>query len=101
MVIFYSPISVAEGVIVILPLFGLWLLLLRALKIPRRLRSTTLDQARQRVFLTAAFMLLWAGVLWIVELATAQFTFFWGYIFLVIGVMNLIQGLRWKPGQQP
>ena len=98
---FYSPISAAEGLIVILPLFGVWLLLLRVLKIPGRLRSTTLDQARQLVFLNDAFMLLLAGTLWIVELATAQFTFFWGILFLVIGVMYLIQGLRWKPEQKP
>jgi hypothetical protein len=83
------------GIVAIL--FGLWLLLLRALKIPWSLKSSTLDQARQLVFLNNAFMLLLAGALWIVAWATAQFTQTWGIILLTIGVVYLIQGLRWKP----
>lgn len=99
--IFYSPTSAVEGLIVILLIGGVWLLLLRVLKIPGSLRSTTLDQARQLVFLNDAFMLLLAGALWIVAWATAQFTLFWGIIFITLGVIYLVQGLRWKAGERP
>jgi len=94
-------IPTIADLIVIFMLFGLWLLLLRVLKIPLSLRSTTLNQARQLIYLNDAFMLLLAGALWIVAWATAQFTFFWGILFLVIGVIYLIQGLRWKAGEKP
>ena len=93
--------STLWGLLVVLLLGGLWLLLLRVLKLPWSLRSTTLDQARQLVYLNDAFISLMAGALWIVAWATAQFTETWGIILLTIGVIYLIQGLRWKAGEKP
>lgn len=92
--------------LVVLLLAGLWLLLLRVLKLPLNVRSTTLrsitpDQARQLFYLNAAFITLLAGALWIVAWATAQFTETGGIIFLTIGVVSLIQGLRLKAGEEP
>lgn len=86
--------------LVIFILYGLWLLLLRVLKIPGRLRSTTLDQARQLIYLNDAFMLLLAGTLWTVAWATALFTEVGGIVLLIVGVIYLIQGLRWKAGEK-
>jgi hypothetical protein len=93
--------STALSLIVILLIGGVWLLLLRVLKLPWSLRSTTLDQARQLVYLNDAFMLLMAGALWIVAWATAQFTESWGIVFITTGVIYLILGLRWKAGEKP
>lgn len=87
--------------IVIFPLIGLWLILLRVLKIPWRLRETTLDQARQLIYLNDAFMLLMAGAIWMIAWITAQFTEEWGIILLIIGVIYLVLGLRSKPEQKP
>lgn len=94
-------ISMLWQLLVVLILYGLWLLFLRVLKIPSNLRSTTLDQARRLIFFNDAFMLIMAGAVWIVAWATKQFTETWGIIFLTIGIVYLIQGFLWKAGEQP
>ncbi len=88
----HSLISTTADVIVILLLGGLWLLLLRVFKLPWNTRNYP-PGARRLVFLNMAFMSLMAGALWIVALATAQFTFSWGILLLVFGVIDLIQAL--------
>ena len=58
-------------------------------------------EARQRLYLSSAFVMLLAGALWMVALATAQFESIGGSGFLGGGVVLLIFGLRSKPGQKP
>jgi hypothetical protein len=84
--------------VVMLLVLGLWLLLLRALKLPWSYKKiTTLDQARQLIYLNDGFAGLAIGTLWIAAPAIAQFTEIWGIgiIFLIVGVIYLIRGLRW------
>jgi hypothetical protein len=88
--------------VVMLLFLGLGLLLLRALKLPlSHKKITTLDQARQLLLLNDAFAALVMGVLWIAAPTIGRDTIFGGIIFLIVGVIYLIRGLRWKAGEKP
>jgi hypothetical protein len=88
--------SDAWDVIVILLLGGLYLVAVRILKLPWNARwsvNTPLNPAKanQLVNLTAAFYVLMAGALWMIAVATAQFTFTWGILLFVLGILNLFR----------
>ena len=82
--------SYALGLIVILLFLGGYLLLLRVLKIPRSVRSLTLDQARRRDYLDIALISLTAGALWFVAWATALFSALW-IVFPILGITSLMR----------
>ena len=88
----YVPTILWELIIILL-LGGLYLLLLRALKISWNMKNHT-SEAQQLVYLSTSFTALMAGALWIVAQATAQFTPNGGTLFLGLGIVYLIFGLR-------
>src|SRR6266702_4714498 len=93
-------------VIVILLLGGLYLFMVRALKLPWNARwsvKTPLHpaSANQLVNLTAAFYALMAGALWMIAVATAQFTFTWGILLFVMGIMSLFQVFARRQERSP
>jgi hypothetical protein len=59
------------------------------------------SETQQLVYFNIAFLALTAGAFWLIALATAQYTFSDGLIFLTTGVICLIRGLRarQKPGR--